>query len=120
MGSEPELPAGEFVHDLGPALGAAAFSSTLFAGLFEELALAEFLLNACVFDQLSESTNCVLDGFVVSQPQLDHATLLSRTGKFSASFPHREVPDTEGLLGQPNGPTARGASDRTPNWDSER
>jgi hypothetical protein len=59
--TDRELPAGEFVHHLGAALRAATFTATFFAGLFEEFPLAQFLLDARVFDKLPEPTNCVLD-----------------------------------------------------------
>jgi hypothetical protein len=70
-----------------PAFGAAAFAALHFTRLLVELAAAHFLLHAGMLHQLAKTTDRLLHRFIVTQTQLDHSRLLSRTGDAPASQP---------------------------------
>ncbi len=59
--TEGELAAGQFVHRGCAALSATAITTAFFARLFEEFPLAQLLLDARVFHQLTEPPDGILN-----------------------------------------------------------
>ncbi|GEM_PF-1859699 len=56
----------------GTTLSTQTNAAINFARLFVEFTAAHFLFNAAAFNEFTETTNCILDGFILSQRQLDH------------------------------------------------
>ena len=60
------------VRPARPHFSSAAITTTDITWLFVELTLAHFFLYTCMFDKFSESTNCFIHTFIITQTQLNH------------------------------------------------